>query len=146
MSTIINNKRGFSLFPKLSNSVFTESREKGHGLFPKLSNNVSKKSREKGFTFIEVIVVAVIVLVLAGIAIPLYNGYIQSSRQEAVHNLAETAAAAANTFVRKKDEANLTLPALDLHYDNAVFNITIHKGSDEIEVVGYGKSNKVKYQ
>jgi len=34
----------------------------------------------KGFTLVEVIVVAVIVLILAAVAIPLYNGYINDSR------------------------------------------------------------------
>ena len=101
---------------------------------------------EKGFTFIEVVMVAIIVLILAGIAIPLYNGYIEKSKQEAVDNLAETAAAAANTYVRKKDENSLTVQALNLHYDNSEFTITIYTATDEIEVTGFGKSNRVKYQ
>jgi type IV pilus assembly protein PilE len=47
---------------------------------------------QRGFTLVEVIVVAVIVAVLAAIAIPLYTGYIDSSRQNVVQNAAGSAA------------------------------------------------------
>jgi len=57
--------------------------------------------KRRGFTLVEVIVVAVIVLVLSAVAIPLYNGFIKQARQDAVDNLAETAAAAANSYWRK---------------------------------------------
>ena len=43
-------------------------------------------SNNKGFTLVEVIVVAVIVMILAATAIPLYNGYIRDSRQSALDN------------------------------------------------------------
>ena len=49
----------------------------------------------KGFTLVEVIVVAVIVMVLAAVAIPLYNGYVQDSRTAALSN---TAGAIAGTL------------------------------------------------
>jgi len=48
----------------------------------------------KGFTLVEVIVVAVIVLILAAVAIPLYNGYIDDSRQASVENVAGALAGA----------------------------------------------------
>lgn len=45
------------------------------------------KSR-KGFTLVEVIVVAVIVAALAAVAIPLYQNYVTSARQNTVNNAA----------------------------------------------------------
>jgi prepilin-type N-terminal cleavage/methylation domain-containing protein len=42
----------------------------------------------KGFTLIEVIVVAVIVLILAAVAIPLYLGYVKDARREVAANQA----------------------------------------------------------
>jgi|GEM_PF-1932937 len=51
----------------------------------------------KGFTLVEVIVVAVIVLILAAVAIPLYNGYIRDSRQAALENITGSVASLAGT-------------------------------------------------
>ena len=48
----------------------------------------------KGFTLVEVIVVAVIVLILAAVAIPLYNGYIEDARKSSVENVAGSIAGA----------------------------------------------------
>jgi len=53
----------------------------------------------KGFTLIEVLVVAVIVAVLAAVAIPAYNGYIQSSKERVATNTAGTIAAAISAYV-----------------------------------------------
>jgi prepilin-type N-terminal cleavage/methylation domain-containing protein len=44
----------------------------------------------KGFTLVEVIVVAVIVLILAAVAIPLYQGYMLDSRQATAENIGGT--------------------------------------------------------
>ena len=52
---------------------------------------------KKGFTLVEVIVVAVIVLILAVVAIPLYQGYVNDSRQAAAENLGATVAKAVGT-------------------------------------------------
>jgi prepilin-type N-terminal cleavage/methylation domain-containing protein len=41
----------------------------------------------KGFTLVEVIVTVAIVLVLAAVAIPLYNGYVKSSKIDVATNL-----------------------------------------------------------
>lgn len=48
---------------------------------------------KKGFTLIEVLVVAVIVAILAAVAIPAYNSYIQSSKENVARNTAGTVAA-----------------------------------------------------
>ena len=68
---------------------------------------------QKGFTLIEVIVVAVIVAVLAAVAIPIYNGYIQSSRQNVVDN---NAGALATFCAASRDQgtnATLNVPLVD---------------------------------
>jgi type IV pilus assembly protein PilA len=52
------------------------------------------KKMRKGFTLIEVLVVAVIVAILAAVAIPAYNGYIQSSKEKVAKNTAGTVASA----------------------------------------------------
>jgi prepilin-type N-terminal cleavage/methylation domain-containing protein len=51
-----------------------------------------KKLGQMGFTLVEVIVVAVIVAILAGVSIPLYNGYVNSSRANQAANAAGSAA------------------------------------------------------
>ena len=47
-----------------------------------------QKHGQKGFTLVEVIVVAVIVAALAGVAVPVYLGYVGSSRLNAATNTA----------------------------------------------------------
>jgi prepilin-type N-terminal cleavage/methylation domain-containing protein len=61
----------------------------------------------KGFTLVEVIVVAVIVLILAAVAIPLYNGYIRDSRASTASSVAGTIASAMGACIQSErcDEA-----------------------------------------
>ncbi|MFP4164451.1 MAG: prepilin-type N-terminal cleavage/methylation domain-containing protein [Chitinispirillaceae bacterium] len=82
------------------------------------------KNYIKGFSFIEVVVVVVIVTVLAAVAFPLYNGYVQDTRQDVVDNLAKNAAAAANAYWRKTGAAPTT-EQLKLFYDENTYDIVI---------------------
>jgi prepilin-type N-terminal cleavage/methylation domain-containing protein len=53
----------------------------------------TKKNGQKGFTLVEVIVVAVIVAALAGVAVPVYLGYVDNSRTNSATNVAGAVAA-----------------------------------------------------
>jgi prepilin-type N-terminal cleavage/methylation domain-containing protein len=59
---------------------------------------VKKESTKKGFTLVEVIVVAVIVMILAAVAIPMYVGYVNDSRKAAAENIAGSVAAAVGSL------------------------------------------------
>lgn len=97
----------------------------------------SKEHSKKGFTLVEVIVVAVIVSILAAVAIPNYQQYLEDSRQDAVDNIAETAAAMANSWVRKKG-VDPSVTDLDLFIDTTKYTVTI--SSPNVTVSGEGKT------
>jgi type IV pilus assembly protein PilA len=82
-----------------------------------------KKRNEKGFSLVEAIVVAVIMGILSAVAIPMYIGYINDQRQTTVNNLAETAAAAANAFLRRTGTCP-TLANLNLYYDTTKYTVS----------------------
>ncbi len=52
----------------------------------------SIKTMKKGFTLVEVIVVAVIVAILAAVAIPIYQGYVNDSNKDQASNTAGSVA------------------------------------------------------
>lgn len=76
------------------------------------------------FTLVEVIVVAVIVAIIAAVAIPNYMQYVADSRQDAVRQLSESAAASANSWLRRKNQIP-TLAQLELHYDASRYQVTV---------------------
>lgn len=55
-------------------------------------NKLKSLKGQKGFTLVEVIVVAIIVAALAGVAIPMYTSYVTSSRNNAAANAAGSVA------------------------------------------------------
>lgn len=52
----------------------------------------TNKKINKGFTLVEVIVVAVIVAILAAVAIPIYQGYVDDSNKDQASNTAGSVA------------------------------------------------------
>jgi prepilin-type N-terminal cleavage/methylation domain-containing protein len=77
-----------------------------------------------GFTIIEVLVVAAIIAILAGLAIPLYNGYLTATKKNAVHGLASVAAAAAHTYYLRTT-GDPSAATLNLFYDHVYDTVTI---------------------
>jgi prepilin-type N-terminal cleavage/methylation domain-containing protein len=105
----------------------------------------------RGFTLVEVIVVAVIVLVLAAVAIPMYNGYVEGARREAVENLAETAAAAANSLWRKTGQSLTTTTItimpndasnINLYFDESKHTVNITENEIEVTDKKWNNTNK----
>jgi prepilin-type N-terminal cleavage/methylation domain-containing protein len=80
---------------------------------------------KKGFTLVEAVVVAAIVAILAAVAIPMYAGMIHDQKQTTVNNLAETAAASANAFLRRTGTHPINIDVLQLYYDNTKYDFSI---------------------
>ncbi|KMQ50773.1 hypothetical protein CHISP_2296 [Chitinispirillum alkaliphilum] len=111
---------------------------------------MAKKQKIFGFTLIEVVIVAVIVAVLAGLAIPLYNGYIQDTRQSSVDNLAQAAAAAANSHWRKTGvdftgNSDL-LDKIDIFYDSSKHTIELNGSNITVTHIVTGVTSTVPYR
>lgn len=83
---------------------------------------------------VEAIIVAAVVAVLAITASMVYRGYITDTRQQTVTNLAETAAAAANAYLRRTGETP-GMEDLQLHLPNPDrFNIAINEDNNTVTV------------
>ena len=96
--------------------------------------NQKQINGNRGFSFVEAMVVAVIVGILAAVAIPMYNGFIKDQRVSTVNNLAETAAASANAYVRRTGICNTSVSVLGLYYNPAQYNISITCGGNYVTV------------
>jgi prepilin-type N-terminal cleavage/methylation domain-containing protein len=88
--------------------------------------NLKSKQRQQGFTLVEVIVVAVIVAILAGVSIPLYLGYINSTRENSAANAAGSAASFGAACVNGGNDFSLltTHPVLGVKEGTAVITCT----------------------
>jgi prepilin-type N-terminal cleavage/methylation domain-containing protein len=107
--------------------------------------NGNRTIRSPGFTLIEVIVVAVIVAILAAVAIPMLSGFVNDSRQRAVDELAQSAAAAADGFLRKTN-ATPDVADLNLFYDRSKFTVFVDATNVTVKMIGHADRTKtVRY-
>ena len=99
-----------------------------------------------GFTFVEVIISATIVAILAAVSIPIYIGYQNDARRTSVDQLANSAAAAADGYFRKT-LTDPTLPDLHLFFDSTKYQITIIGANVSASIKGYdGYSKTISYR
>lgn len=96
----------------------------------------------EGFTIVEVVVVSVIVAILAAVAIPVYLGFQNDARQNAVEQLAQTAAAAADGYCRKTGAAPKTLADLNLFDVSDKYTVTIDSPKVHVEMIGHSNNFK----
>jgi prepilin-type N-terminal cleavage/methylation domain-containing protein len=87
----------------------------------------------KGFTLVEVIVVAVIVLILAAVAIPLYQGYMRDSRRAVAASTAGAVASLAGAL--NQTEAVTRTLAFGANNAYIVARITRAGGATDSSVV-----------
>jgi prepilin-type N-terminal cleavage/methylation domain-containing protein len=90
-------------------------------------------TNQKAFTLVEAVVTAAIVAILAAIAIPMYAGFIHDQRQTTVNNLAETAAASANAYLRRTG-ADPTVAQLNLYYDATKYTVTVDGAANTVTI------------
>ncbi len=64
-------------------------------------NRPRKLPQQKGFTLVEALIVSAIIAILAAVSIPMYTGYVNNQRIQAVNTLAQTAAVNANALYRR---------------------------------------------
>jgi len=90
---------------------------------------------QKGFTLVEVIVVAIIVAALAAVAIPLYNSYVASSRNNAAANAAGSVASFMGACVNQSGTVTgPTVTAATLFSGPRVLTCTYAGGTTTISV------------
>jgi prepilin-type N-terminal cleavage/methylation domain-containing protein len=107
--------------------------------------NRNRTVRRTGFSLVEAIVVAAIVAILAAVAIPVYSGFLHDSRQRAVDELAQSAAAAADGYFRKTATAP-DLTDLNLFYDQGKFTVSVDATNVTIQMIGHAEHTKtVRY-
>jgi type II secretory pathway pseudopilin PulG len=81
-----------------------------------------------GFTFVEIIVVGIIVAILAAVSIPIYSGYVTYQRNQAATSVAQTASVTANSIFRRLGAGHPTTAELVAAFflpNAAQFTITV---------------------
>lgn len=90
---------------------------------------------QRGFTLVEVIVVAIIVAALAGVAIPMYTSYVTSSRENAAANTAGSIASYMGSCINQAGTvASSTITAGTETNGLAAGTLTCTAGNTKMEV------------
>lgn len=97
----------------------------------------SKRGNSRGFTLIEILIVVIIIAVLAGLAVPMFQGMVERSRRaEALQYLASTRAALTRYFAENNTYVDATLDNIGFnpnqpgggqtnHFDYVISNVTV---------------------
>jgi prepilin-type N-terminal cleavage/methylation domain-containing protein len=93
------------------------------------------RQKNLGFTLVEALVVAVLMAILAAVTIPIYNGFIKSGKQDVVKNLSQTAATAANSYLRRNGVSPPAVTDLNLFLpDPTLYTIVIDGDAKTVTV------------
>jgi type IV pilus assembly protein PilA len=95
---------------------------------------VNSPKFQRGFTLVEVIVVAIIVAALAAVAIPLYNGYVTSSRNNAAANAAGSVASFMGACVNVSTGAGPYVTGVTTSSAAGPFTVTCTANGSTIQV------------
>lgn len=76
----------------------------------------NKRFNNRGFTLIEILIVVIIIAVLAGLAVPMFQGTVERSRRaEAIQNLSATRASLLRYFAQNNTYVGATFANIDFN-------------------------------
>ncbi|MCG3176036.1 MAG: hypothetical protein MOGMAGMI_00974 [Candidatus Omnitrophica bacterium] len=87
----------------------------------------NKRFNNRGFTLIEILIVVIIIAVLAGLAVPMFQGTVERSRRaEAIQNLSATRASMLRYFAQNNTYVGATFANIDFNPNTGGGGQTAH--------------------